>query len=72
MKTFKKTDDLSQIRVGDTLTLEDGSVHEAVEDNPDYYNGCQFCSINGMICDDKVSNKIDCYFRAFHFKKLKL
>lgn len=59
-------EDANKIRVGDTLTLEDGSVHEAVKDNPKIlYNGCQYCSINPCQVDG-----IRCNYYSFHFKQI--
>ena len=53
----------NKIRVGDTLTLEDGSVHEAVKDSGTMWNTC---SMSGHDC-----STIKCYPRHFHFIKIK-
>lgn len=73
MKTFKQTDTLSDLRVGDTLTLADGSVHLAVDDREqDITYGCLGCSVsnNGMWCQS--DNLCDsCTLNDFNFKQIK-
>lgn len=62
-------DNLPAIRVGDTLTLEDGSVHEAVSDSIEFSDDCDFCSLSGENCHKHVN--IECGSRFFHFKRIK-
>ena len=57
----------NKIRVGDTLTLEDSSRHEAVEDERAFIF-CQNCSINGTCTD---ANHPQCGTYSFHFKQMK-
>jgi len=42
-------DNLPAIRVGDTLTLEDGSVHELISDDH-HGNSCIYCSMKNHDC----------------------
>jgi hypothetical protein len=64
---YTTNDKLNELRVGDTLTLEDGSVHKAVKDDPAIiYCGCQYCSL----CPCPV-NTIKCVTYSFYFKQIK-
>lgn len=59
--------DASKIRVGDTLTLEDGTKHEAV--NTNVANCCFFCSIRKReICKQLIDY---CYYSFVNFKQIK-
>jgi hypothetical protein len=64
---YTTNDKLNELRVGDTLTLEDGSVHKAVKDKE--YSGCNNCTIDeyGDCC-----LKVKCAKYNFHFKKIEL
>lgn len=62
MKTFTPTDKLETLRVGDTLTLADSTVHEAVQD----YTSCMLCSMYDNKCDGVM-----CIGYDFHFKLIK-
>jgi len=63
--------DANKILVGDTLTLEDGSVHEAVKDKD--IVSCAQCSIsqNGFWCRNRKL-AFGCTKYDFHFIKIKL
>jgi hypothetical protein len=72
--TYK--DKLESLRAGDTLELEDGTRHEAVEDEPQprNYFVCDICSLSFFPpCDPLLD---DCPFSCssfnFHFKKIEL
>lgn len=73
MKNFNPTSNLSDLRISDTLTLDDGSVHEAVDDREqDITYGCLGCSVsnNGIWCQD--DNLCDsCTLNDFNFKQIK-
>jgi len=60
MKNYKYNDNLRSITIGDTLTLEDGSVHEAIADD---VSTCTGCSLFEYDC------KVTCRF--FVFKQIK-
>jgi hypothetical protein len=62
---YTLTDNLLTIRVGDTLTLEDGSVHEAVKFETS--TDCLRCSMRGI----GYCNSVDCINKEFHFKQIK-
>jgi hypothetical protein len=73
MKLFKQTDpNLSEMRVGDRIILDDGSEHEAELDN--VFIGCQYyCSV-GQLCVllKWVDGKdINCGKNKFNFKQIK-
>jgi len=69
----------SKIRVGDTLTLEDGSVHEAVKDErsgADWVESCKDCSMliiytDGAGCRAETNNSHPKCNGKFHFKQIK-
>ena len=68
MKNYNLNDELENLRVGDTLTLEDGSVHEAVKDYPFTEDDpCDICSF----VNNCMVNKAPCYQFKFHFKQQK-
>jgi len=56
----------NKIRVGDTLTLEDGSVHEAVSGILGVVPRCDRCSMYKYTCSN-----IQCSTKYFHFKQIK-
>ena len=62
---YNLTDNLPAIRVGDTLTLEDGSVHEALKGHDD----CLSCSI--AFSNTCVKWMTQCDEFKFHFESVK-
>jgi len=64
---YTLTDNLPDLRVGDTLTLEDGSVHEAVEGRIKEHCTLDHCSIFES-CDNC---NVSCGIYEFHFKQIK-
>ena len=58
--------DANKIRVGDTLTLEDETVREAVKDKIKDINYCLLCSLcgRGHCC------AVFCASNSFHFKQI--
>jgi len=58
--------DANKIRVGDTLTLKDGSVHSAIEYTE--MNNCDRCTMSEYDC---VCRKVLCVSYNFHFKRIK-
>jgi quercetin dioxygenase-like cupin family protein len=65
--TYNENDNLSGLKAGDTLVLNDGTKHEAVEDNWSSED-CFKCSVRK---DEKCTirnHSIACYY--FHFKKV--
>ena len=79
MKTFKETDNLSDMRAGDILELEDRTRHEAVHDNrtgADWMESCKDCSMliiytDGAGCRAETSNSHPKCNGHFHFKQIK-
>ena len=63
MKTYKETDTLSELRVGDILEMNDGTKHIA----NGWRGGCRQCSLYQTDFDCKL---LDCINGDFHFKKL--
>ena len=63
--TYKETDELSTLKVGDTLVMNDGSCHEAVNGIIGVIPRCDKCSMFHENC-----NGIKCTTMFFHFKKL--
>jgi len=63
MKTFKQTDNLSDMRVGDILELADGTRHKAVSTYGIYGNICAECSMFKRNCYE-----LQC--GVFNFKQL--
>lgn len=71
MKTFKPTDNLSELRIGDTLTLEDGSVHESSHITE---VDCDYCSIRKYdldACYEDCLFSLQCTELSFVFKQIK-
>lgn len=58
--------DANRIRVGDTLTLKDGSKHKAMKDICGNLS-CIFCSY----AKHDICNKVQCDGFNFHFKQIK-
>ena len=58
--------DADKIRVGDTLTLEDGTKHEAVKDDG-ISAPCIECSLCGVVCNYNPY----CARHEFHFRQIK-
>ena len=54
-----------KIRVGDKLTLDDGTVHESVKSGDDFCD-CKDCSLSNKNCNVIMCNEYD-----FHFKQIK-
>ena len=68
MRVFNETDNLSEIKVGDRIEMEDGTVHEAISDTenaPDECRGCTMYDLHNDICD-----KAKCVTNRIHFKKV--
>ena len=64
MKTFKETDNLSDMRAGDILELADGTRHEAVKGRDE----CFSCSLAlSHVC---VKWMTQCDRFGFYFKQL--
>jgi hypothetical protein len=57
----------NKLRVGDTLTLEDGTVHEAVKGRIDKDCTIELCSIK----EDCDNCNVACAVYRFHFKQMK-
>ena len=65
---YTTKDDLSKLLVGDTLTLEDGSVHEAVNDIVEF-ECVGSCSL--FIINECIVKKSRCHLDNYHFKQIK-
>jgi hypothetical protein len=61
--TYKETDNLATIKVGDTLVMNDGTEHAAIKDN----KLCHKCSLerNADAC-----LSVNCYNANIHFRQL--
>jgi len=68
MKTYKETDNLSELRVGDRLEMNDGSLHKVVKDTHREVtkSPCFHCSFGAT--DACITHGIEC--GDFHFKQL--
>jgi len=70
MKTYKETDDLSKLRVGDVLELNDGEKHKAVKDGKDSLFCHEWCSMAGDRCAYTPNMQdMQCEKLEFHFIK---
>lgn len=65
MKTFKETDDLGTLEVGDELTLTNGMIYRAVSDTKDR-RGCRNCIEIGWICSQVSCGEMGA---PFHFER---
>lgn len=66
MKTFHENEDLSPMRAGDVLLMEDGISHTAVADTPEHECWSK-CSMGDTVC----SKAIQCDDFDFHFEQTK-
>jgi hypothetical protein len=64
MKNYTYKDELSDLRAGDTLELEDGTRHEAVDDKK--RSPCLYCSLTDIDCSFVAPA---CINGDLHFKK---
>jgi len=62
--------DANKIRVGDTLTLEDGSVHEAVKDETEL-ECLSSCSLYKQNSGECMLPDCRCDIHHIHFKQIK-
>jgi hypothetical protein len=76
---YKQGQKLNKLRPGDTLTLKDGSIHEAVEDRrsgAEQIEACKDCSMliiysDSAGCDAETNNSHLKCEGNFHFKLIK-
>jgi hypothetical protein len=62
--TYKETDNIANLKVRDTLVMNDGSVHRAITDTDG--EGCDECSLD--MCG--ICGRVLCLNGEFHFKRL--
>jgi hypothetical protein len=65
--TYKETDNLANLKVGDTLVMNDGATHIAVKDT-DAFLSCKSCS---MYFDNECQALYaKCMTGVFHFEQI--
>lgn len=65
--TYKETDNLANLKVGDTLVMNDGSEHLAVKD-PDTLFSCKSCSM--YLINKCQALYAKCMTGVFHFEQM--
>ena len=70
--TYKETDELSTLKAGDTLVMNDGTTHIAVQDNGLYQciDGCSLCKADNPLGHKCLAMTCDCCVYSFHFRQL--
>lgn len=63
---YKETDNFANLKVGDTLVMDDGKKFDVVKDYVGSIN-CDYCDIGRSICH-KVSDF--CFDNEYHFEQL--
>jgi hypothetical protein len=67
--TYKETDNLATLKVGDTLVMNDGSEHLAVKEDTDTFYSCKSCSVSFNNGCRALYAK--CMTGVFHFEQIK-
>jgi len=68
MKTFKESDNLDEMEIGDVFEQKSGLRHEAVLDNLLLDQTCNVCSLNGAFCGMDIFRFVPCDIDHFHFE----
>ena len=69
MKTYKETDNLSELRAGDRLEMNDGSLHLSVNGSLSM-DGTSDCKLHCSMYLKGHCNDVNCVEDDFHFKQL--
>lgn len=71
--TYKETGNLANLKAGDTLVMNDGTTHIAVQDNGPFQcdNGCSLWKAENPLGRRCRATDCICGVYSFHFKQTK-
>ena len=64
---YTHLDDLTKLRAGDTVTLEDGTIHTSIKDKGGWNCENVDCSLID-ICAEQIAYTAQCGDKKFHFE----